>query len=610
MRGDADTASHGPPELTRPARRALAGTVIVLAVVTASGGTTSPLLPALSALLILVIRHAPSPHALAAPAAAAAALLMTAALSGDADSRDVAAAFLLALSAAPGWLWRRESRRSTQQLTRLDDILSQAERNDSGEVPAAADELADLERALGSIAARVQARAVVLWDVDGYNGTARARAGSSGRPANALRLSGDPLGWVWEQGMRLRLDPPPRWSPSGLVVVADRLRREEERGQLVTYSFDPPDLPADDERFEEVAVYLRGMLQLQEARAGAAASRRRTDALTDGLNRIPGELALAPLTTELCMTAMAITDATGAAIATWTVDQGEVLAVAGTDGGPRAGDLFAPPSSELALAVRADTILVRSADDWNIGRTCVANPDEKWIVRPRAMAAMPLRGTEGVIGVIAVWTSRARSFDPDGLELLFALAPYAALHIEHARQYGTLKETADRDPLTLLKNRRAFDEVLDTETTRFARYSRPLSLLMLDIDHFKAVNDTHGHEAGDEVLRQVARSITACIRDVDTAARLGGEEFVVLMPETDIPPALEVAERIRSVIGETSIPWRGSTLSVHVSIGVSSCPAAAAHPRELIGTADAALYKAKEAGRNRVVRADIGAGKA
>jgi diguanylate cyclase (GGDEF)-like protein len=442
-----------------------------------------------------------------------------------------------------------------------------------------------------------------LWDVDGYHGTARARAGSHGRPAAALRLSGDPIGWVWEQGMRLRVEPTPRWSRPGLVVVAERLRRDDDHGLIVTYTFEPPDLPTSELVFDEAAVYLRGVLALQESQASAAAGRRRVTALLHGLRRIPGELELDTLAADLCGTAMAITDATGAAVGMWDGEQGEVLAVAGADGGPVTGDIFVPPESELAIAIRADTMLVRNAADWSLGRTAVVRPGEAWISRPRTLAALPLRGAAGVIGVLAVWSSTSRELDSDALELLHALAPYAALHMEHARAFGRMRETAERDPLTLLRNRRSFDEIFTAETVRFERYGRPLSLLVLDLDHFKAINDRHGHEAGDEVLRRVAQSITACIRDIDTAARVGGEEFIVLLPETGAAAAVDVAERIRQTVARTPIEWRGTGIDVRTSIGVAACPDTVGHPRDLVSSGDRALYAAKAAGRDRVMLA-------
>jgi diguanylate cyclase (GGDEF)-like protein len=586
------------------ARRAAAASAALLVACLATGAARSPLLPLLIGALILLVRFERHRIVLLAPVLASAALLVVTSWRGDIGVAAITAAAATLMAVVPGLIWRREARRAAARLTQLDDILVQARRVRTTEATSAADELADLERALAAIAGRVGARSVVLWDVDGYRSTARPIAGSAGRPHVNVRLSGDPLGWTWEQGMRLRLEHPPHWADPTLITIVDRLRRHDNIGDLVSYAFEPERMPADEMLFDEAAIYLRGVMTLQEARARAAASERRLHTLVNGLRAIPGELDIATLAPDLCRTAAALVDGTGAAVGIWNGDHGTVLAITGDDGGPQPGDIFGPPAAELALAIRAEAMLVRTAPDWTLGRTALAHPHERWDARPRALAALPLRGPTGTIGVLAVWSSRNAELDPEALELLHMISPYAALHLEHARAYGTLRESAERDPLTRLPNRRAFEQTFKAETTRFERYARPLSMLMLDLDHFKAVNDSFGHEAGDEVLRRIARTIENCIRDVDTAARLGGEEFVVLMPETAVDAAVEAAERIRAAIAAAPVEWRGTTISVRVSIGVSGAPERVAAPDSLIGSADGALYQAKATGRNRVVLAE------
>lgn len=586
------------------AGRAALATLLLLLLTLATGITASPVLPLLAAALVLLVRYGVQAAWIAAPVLAALLLLGVASAAGDVGIRDVMSSLILAASAVPGLLWRREARRSADRMLRLDDIMAQAGRETSRRPSAAeqaAAELADLEVALAAVATRVGARSVVLWDVD--RGTARPRAGSAGRPLVAVRLPGDPLGWAWEQDMRLRLEQTPRWTESGLRVIVERLRRFEDRGEILTFAFEPGRLPTEDLPMQEAAVYLRGLLALQEARAAAAADGRRLETLVGGLQRLPGELDLKTLATDLCETGISLTDGTGAAIGIWSGEEARVLAVAGGDGGPKPGDVFEAPASELGLAMRAGAPLVRDAERWTLGRTCVASADERWTERPRALIALPLRGASGAIGVMAVWTSRAPALDAHAVELLQALAPYAALHLEHAREYGELRDYADSDPLTQLPNRRAFEKTLATEAGRFERYGHPISLMVLDLDHFKGINDHYGHEAGDEVLRRAARTIAASVRDVDVAARLGGEEFVVLLPETSLAAAAEVAERVRAAIAAMPVQWRATTIPVRVSIGVSACPERVAGPGELLGSADAALYQAKGAGRDRVVTA-------
>ncbi len=178
---------------------------------------------------------------------------------------------------------------------------------------------------------------------------------------------------------------------------------------------------------------------------------------------------------------------------------------------------------------------------------------------------------------------------------------------ESAKQ---LKKLATRDALTGLRNRGEFDRLLDEEIQRSARSARPLCLYMIDIDHFKNVNDTLGHQSGDEALRHVAQKISNIARTTDHITRYGGEEFAIISPDTPSQEALVLAERLRQHIEEhpcrlTLNDGEAHTLSLTVSIGVSEIPGNASTRDALVQTADAALYRAKEAGRNRVERCEI-----
>jgi diguanylate cyclase (GGDEF)-like protein len=160
-----------------------------------------------------------------------------------------------------------------------------------------------------------------------------------------------------------------------------------------------------------------------------------------------------------------------------------------------------------------------------------------------------------------------------------------------------LVKLSQTDPLTGLRNRRAFDERLGDAFAHAMRYERPLSLAVVDVDHFKAINDGYGHDAGDSVLRAVARILGERTRQTDFAARVGGEEFAVLLPETALFEALQFGEKLRSSIAAEPIDGH----EVRVSIGIASFPhSQVATEAELFRTADQALYRAKMNGRNRV----------
>ena len=165
-----------------------------------------------------------------------------------------------------------------------------------------------------------------------------------------------------------------------------------------------------------------------------------------------------------------------------------------------------------------------------------------------------------------------------------------------------LRSEADLDHLTGLANRRRFRVALSREVERWRRYGVPCALLLLDIDHMKAINDRFGHPAGDSVIRQIANVLTKVLRDNDTAARLGGEEFALLLASIDGEKAASAAERLRGILAEQSIPDVGNFT---VSIGVAGCPAHSGSERALYAASDQALYVAKNEGRNRVAVAPL-----
>lgn len=176
------------------------------------------------------------------------------------------------------------------------------------------------------------------------------------------------------------------------------------------------------------------------------------------------------------------------------------------------------------------------------------------------------------------------------------------------RQRETLKARtrqlqfqASHDTLTGLLNRREFERLTENELSRVNRHPAPLSLLMLDLDHFKAINDNFGHPAGDAVIRHVARLLSEHTRNCDTIGRLGGEEFIILLPETDLPQAQQTAEKLRGLIEHSAIDIDNGRLQITASIGLAClAPGCSTQLTPFYQAADQALYRAKRAGRNRV----------
>ncbi|MEK9969833.1 MAG: GGDEF domain-containing protein [Ferrovibrio sp.] len=173
---------------------------------------------------------------------------------------------------------------------------------------------------------------------------------------------------------------------------------------------------------------------------------------------------------------------------------------------------------------------------------------------------------------------------------------------------GRLQETARRDPLTDALTRRAIEEVAVSELARSKRHALPLGLLLLDIDHFKLVNDQYGHAAGDAALRQFALAVRRCLRREDVFGRLGGEEFCALLPNTAVGGATQLAERIRQSIANLAVDAGGHSLSLKVSIGVAALSLPTDSWNDLVNRADRAMYAAKREGRNRVMVASAPAG--
>jgi diguanylate cyclase (GGDEF)-like protein len=201
--------------------------------------------------------------------------------------------------------------------------------------------------------------------------------------------------------------------------------------------------------------------------------------------------------------------------------------------------------------------------------------------------------------VTAVLEVETPIVDDDTEQVLSSLLSTAAAALESAHLHSTARELADIDGLTHLPNRRRFELDIDTEWERCRRYGRPLSLVMMDLDHFKRLNDQHGHLLGDQVLREVALAIGGALRSTDTAYRYGGEEIVVLLRETGLEDAAAAAERLRVAVAQVQLADQPD-ITVSTSAGVAARHSTMSHYTGLVAQADKALYDAKRAGRDRV----------
>jgi diguanylate cyclase (GGDEF)-like protein len=225
-------------------------------------------------------------------------------------------------------------------------------------------------------------------------------------------------------------------------------------------------------------------------------------------------------------------------------------------------------------------------------------------VRSGPVLSVSLRGRDGEAGVVFVLEDD-RPFDDAELARVRIVAGHAELALANAERYVRAKERAFIDDCTEVYNARYLLTALDHEVRRAERYGLPLSVLFIDLDRFKLVNDRHGHLVGSRALRQLSQVILQCVRQVDTLARYGGDEFTVVLVDTGFDVAQKVAERIRRAVEDTPFDaGRGGSLRLTCSVGVATYPEHGRTREQLLDLSDKAMYRAKSNGRNRVCTAD------
>ncbi len=328
-----------------------------------------------------------------------------------------------------------------------------------------------------------------------------------------------------------------------------------------------------------------------ESQLGALARSR--DLLRENVHRLGDALQRTHDLDGLLTTVLAAAaDATQATRATaWLVEGGSVVArvpypMTKTRGSvPRL-----PIGTALAGAV---------AGDGTARRTGIGHQDESTSLGGAAMAAPLKRGTSTVGVLLVERDPSAPEFTDEDEETLVSLAGPAGIAVDNVLLHREAQRLSVTDPLTGAGNLRHMTTTLAREVERATRFERPLALLLLDLDHFKRVNDTFGHTVGDAVLRELARRLQECVREVDTVARYGGEEFVIICPETDAEGAGRLADRVCETVRDDNFLVGEDVVPVTVSVGVASLPQNGIASGDLVRSADEALYAAKHAGRDR-----------
>lgn len=219
----------------------------------------------------------------------------------------------------------------------------------------------------------------------------------------------------------------------------------------------------------------------------------------------------------------------------------------------------------------------------------------------RSLICIPLCVCDQIVGVLYLDDFAPRQFDRERLKLLSVVASFAAMAIDNAKLHKRTTVMANTDALTGLYNHRFFQQIFKQEIERARRYGKTFGFLFIDVDDFKKYNDTFGHFKGDQILVAIGELITASLRRVDYAFRYGGEEFIVILPESDLESSLQVAERLRLTIEEkTATNGETGGKGVTVSIGVACYPTNGVERDDLFNVADGLLYRAKGLGKNQV----------
>lgn len=342
------------------------------------------------------------------------------------------------------------------------------------------------------------------------------------------------------------------------------------------------------------------LLELADLRHEYSRQYHDNQSLLEQMNRLQEHKRFDELAPELCRSVLEVTARPAhAALVRWLPEESRGFVQYATEGAGVEAGAPVPEDSLVGGACRSGLKLV--VEDARVASTAHSLYGGKGGQRPvPSLAVIPLKHDRRVIGAIVVEGMEPGAVTREIGQRLALLAGSVHGSLEIIWEIEEVNRRARTDALTGLWNRRHFDEHLKTEVARTNRSGSPCSLVLVDIDHFKQVNDTFGHDAGDAVLRQVAKALQDAVRQMDVCSRYGGEEMAILLPETGVAGASELAERLRAAIAGREMRHGSTPLQVTASFGVASFPETVAQGDALFGAADKALYAAKSAGRNCV----------
>jgi len=258
------------------------------------------------------------------------------------------------------------------------------------------------------------------------------------------------------------------------------------------------------------------------------------------------------------------------------------------------------PPSPMILAIRSkELILIGDIDSHK--RPIIRHSQRIFSqnYETKNCVLVPLVCQDRVVGVMNLADKQGSCFGRRDIAVIELFSQLVGASIGNIRLFEKMQRQATTDGLTGLVNHRAFYDMLERELWRLRRYGGMLSMIMVDIDNLKTVNDTFGHRAGDKVVQEASRRIEQCIRQIDVAARYGGDEFAVILPNTPIDKAIIVSERMVNAVSELPIVWNKEQISTSISVGVGQYDASS-NPEDITSRSDQALYQAKQSGKNTV----------
>lgn len=346
------------------------------------------------------------------------------------------------------------------------------------------------------------------------------------------------------------------------------------------------------------AVQVARLVSLFEIRKSYSKAMRQSQALLSAARRVQGHKTQEALVKAIAESALQISSASDAAIIRWRPDVAKGWVHYATPGFGHAAP-FPITAESLSARACADGTMLLLEDVGNSGSAALFfERDGGWA--KGSLGVVPLKLEDRVIGAIVVAAAEPGSLTRDEARNVTLLGALASTSLEIVWEMEEVSRRARTDALTGLANRRAFDDYLGQQVLQADRFGHSVSLIMADVDHFKKVNDTWGHEAGDTVLKSLAATLAEGVRAVDMCARYGGEEFAIVLPQTSLMGAVELAERLRRAVESTVVAVGGQDIQVAISCGVACYPEGVLTKEALFAAADRALYEAKSGGRNCV----------